>query len=148
MGYNLKGISMLNLTREAVVGIYNGSVRWWNDPLIQEVNTVLLPARPIIVIARSDKSGTTDIFTTALSMFSEAWSEVYGAFSYGLDEDDQPIYWEPGVVDFFGFGNQGVSALLRSLRDSVGYISMASAVVNEVSVLYSIQIQNSLFVLA
>ena len=65
LGYNLPGgVSALHLSKEHLVGIYNGTYTWWNDSTLQHINPhVTLPSQPILVIARSDQSVTTELFT-------------------------------------------------------------------------------------
>lgn len=83
----------LNLTQEAIVGILNGTVRAWSDPIILNVNpalvavtngTTILDRRPVIVVRDDYGSGQTYTVTSALSSFSPAWNASYGAFS-GVD---------------------------------------------------------------
>ena len=101
--YNIPGVSNLNLSLEVAVGIYNGSLTNWRDPLIQVLNpTVQLPDRKIIPIARSDKSGTTSIFTTALSAYSNKWKNTYGTFSQGRQPTSR---WNNDAVKFYGYTN-------------------------------------------
>ena len=128
IGFNLPGIEDLVLTRDHIVGIYNGTITRWDDPVLSKTNpNVTLPARNIKPIARSDLSGTTEIFTTALSHFSSRWNETYGSFSEGLDENDNPIKWNNSVIKLYGRTTRGVSGALLSYRFSVGYLSIAEA---------------------
>ena len=126
LAFYLPGISSINLTRDHVVGIYNGTYREWNHPSLQEINHVDLPAAPIKVIARADKSGTTELFTSALSAFNANWESTFGTFSAGLD-DDQPVVWDPGVVSYYGQTNAGVSGLILSIKYAIGYLAVADA---------------------
>ena len=80
------------------------------------------------VIARADKSGTTELFTSALSAFSPAWAMTYGAFSQGLNsETGEPERWNPDVVSYYGKTNQGVSGLILSIKYALGYLAVADA---------------------
>lgn len=83
--HNLPGVSSLTLTRDNIVGIYNGTITHWNDSRITAVNAgQRLPEERIRVVARSDPSGTTELFTAALSSFSPAWRHRYGVFEEGI----------------------------------------------------------------
>ena len=87
LGFNIPGIDKLTITRQQIVDIYTGSLTWWNDTTFLEHNpNIRLPEERIIPVVRRDKSGTTEIFTSALSSFSEEWKEVSGSFSEGVDE--------------------------------------------------------------
>ena len=116
------------LTREAVVGIYNGTITHWNDTEIQQSNQNLsLPGHAIRVVARADFSGTTEIFTSALSSFSSEWNETYGTFADGLDEDEKPVKWNASVVQYYGRTNRGMTGLVFSYRFAIGYMAVAEA---------------------
>jgi phosphate transport system substrate-binding protein len=79
------GTGNLNLTRENIVGIFNGTIKYWNDSQLTENNSGLVGvSQPIIVTVRMDKGSTTDIFTRALSQFSEEWKATFGSFSDGM----------------------------------------------------------------
>ena len=129
LAFNLPGIQSINLTRQHLVGIYNGTYRQWNDPDIQTWNPdVSLPPQNILVVARSESSGTTEIFTLALSAFDPEWAKHYGHFNDGLDQDDNPIHWNNSVISWYGRTNRGVSGLVLSLRYSIAYLSIADAI--------------------
>ena len=87
----------LNLTRENVVGIFNGSIQWWNDTLLTTDNPRLadVPQR-IIVTVRQDGSGTTSIFTRALAAFSKKW--MYNRF---LSFDQGNIFFKLTTAMFW-----------------------------------------------
>lgn len=128
--FNIEWISQLVLTRELVVGIYNGTVNKWNDPAIVSLNpTVIMPATDIIVTGRSDSSGTTRLFTAALSSFSSAWNSTYGTFDDGLTQDHKPIRWNGSVVTLWGRSSSGMIGVVYSYQYSIGYVSVATAVV-------------------
>ena len=78
--YNVPGVSgEIKFTPEALAGIYLGKIQKWNDPAIAKANPgVKLPDQPIIVIYRSDGSGTTFIFTDYLSKISKDWANTVG----------------------------------------------------------------------
>ena len=81
LAYNLDAVSQpLNLTSDIIAGIYLGKITQWNDKAIAAVNPgVALPPSPILAVHRSDGSGTTNIFTTYLSVVSRSWKELVGA---------------------------------------------------------------------
>ena len=74
LAFNVPGISELRLSMAHIVGIYNGSIRLWNDSSLDRLNPHLaLPGESIRVAARRDKSGTTELFTGALSAVDSTW---------------------------------------------------------------------------
>ncbi|KAJ8302676.1 hypothetical protein KUTeg_019072 [Tegillarca granosa] len=130
LAYNIPGLNQqLHLTRDQIVGIYNGTHRYWNESTFHMNNpNSTMPNEEIIVIARADKSGTTNIFTGALSAFSRAWASSYGTFSKGLNTDtNQPYNWGRNIIKYYGERNRGVSGLLISFRYSIAYLSVADA---------------------
>ena len=109
------------------MGIYNGSVTWWNDTQIAYLNPHLsFPHERIKVLARADKSGTTELFTTALSSFSDEWNSTIGAFSAGRSYNS-PERWNKEVIWNYGQTNRGMSGLLLSIKYTLGYLSAADA---------------------
>ena len=127
---NINPAYNLNLTMDLIVGIFNGSVQFWNDSEIVKINpNVNLPNATIRVITRADESGSTEIFTSALSVYSPEWNATYGTFSKGLDINEEPIYWDPDVVSLYGRTNRGMSGIILSYRNSIGYVSIADSVV-------------------
>ena len=117
------------LSRDNIVGIYNGSITTWNDTSIAQLNpNSSLPDVPIRVIARADFSGTTEIFTAALSSFSRAWNDTYGTFADGLNDKEEPVRWNSSVVKFYARTNRGMTGLVYSYRYSIGYMSVAEAI--------------------
>ncbi|KAL5022585.1 hypothetical protein ScPMuIL_001740 [Solemya velum] len=128
LAYNLPEIGNLSLTKHQIVSIYSGGIRWWDDPSIANSNPLLtLPHERIIVIARSDKSGSTEIFTRFLSEVSEEWSKYPGIFSAGLNSDRISSLWNSSAVKFYGHMNVGIIGLIHSLRYSIGYTVLADA---------------------
>ena len=126
--FNIPGISSLNLTREVIVGIFNGSYTYWNDSHIQEVNPgIVLPGETIVPIARADKSGSTEIFTSALASFSSQWLGTYGVFSAGLDDNKKPVVWSESAIKMFGYTQLGMTGLLMSVNYAIGYLSLEGA---------------------
>ena len=115
----------LILDRQTLVDIYNAKVTTWNDPEIIALNPGLadyLPTAPITTVHRSDASGTTDIFTHALTAFSSDWAA--GAA--------QSIQW-PGKNNLGGKGNAGVAAAILSTPNSIGYVEIAYAISNSMT---------------
>ena len=109
----------LVLDRQTLVDIYNGTVTMWNDPKIIALNSGLndyMPAATITTVHRSDASGTTEIFTRALSSFSPDW-KAGGA---------QSVQW-PGK-GLGGKGNAGVAAVVNTTPNSIGYVELAYAI--------------------
>ncbi len=114
----------LVLDRQTLVDIYNGTVTTWNDPKIIALNPDMkdyLPAAPITTVHRSDASGTTEIFTRALTAFSPDW-KAGGA---------QSVQW-PGKGQG-GKGNAGVAAIVINTPNSIGYVELAYALSNGMS---------------
>jgi len=125
MGYNLAGIKDLKLSRAAVVAIADGSIKYWDNPLIAKANKGLkLPHKKLTFIHRADGSGTTYNFTYYLSKISKKWRKTYGA--------KKSLSW-PGDHHIGGKTNSGVAALLKQTPNSVGYIDYADAKNNEIA---------------
>ena len=122
--YNVPGISgEIKFTPESLAGIFLGKVQKWNDPAITQANPgVNLPDKPIIVIYRSDGSGTTFIFTDYLSKISKDWSNTVGKGT--------SVKWPIGMG---GKGNEGVAGQIRQLQGSVGYVELVYAVENKIA---------------
>ncbi len=114
----------LILDRRTLVDIYNGTVKMWNDPKIIALNPDLkdyMPAANITTVHRSDSSGTTEIFTKALTSFSADW-KAGGASS---------VQW-PGK-GLGGKGNAGVAAQVINTPNSIGYVELSYAISNSMS---------------
>lgn len=80
----------LNLTQAAIVGIFNGTISFWDDPLIVMNNDVLrVVHQKILVVVRADSSGTTELLTRALSEFDSDWRQQYSYFTAGKEILDQ-----------------------------------------------------------
>jgi phosphate transport system substrate-binding protein len=121
--YNVQGVnSSLNFTPEALAGIYLGKITKWNDPAIAGANKgVNLPAQDIVVIHRSDGSGTTYIWTDYLSKVSDEWkSKVSKSTS---------VNWPVGLG---GKGNEGVTGLVKQTPNSIGYVELIYAIQNNI----------------
>ena len=122
--YNVPGVSSsLNFTPEALAGIFLGKITKWNDPAIAGPNKgVNLPANDIVVVHRSDGSGTTYIWTDFLSKVSDEWkNKVSRATS---------VNWPVGLG---GKGNEGVTGLIKQTPNSIGYVELIYAVQNNVT---------------
>ena len=121
--YNVPGVSSeLKFTPEALSGIFLGKITTWNDPAIAKANPgVNLPNQTIIVIHRSDGSGTTYIFTDYLSKVSSDWQNGPGKGT--------SVKWPVGLG---GKGNEGVAGMIRQMQGGIGYIELIYAVQNKI----------------
>jgi phosphate transport system substrate-binding protein len=122
--YNVPGISgEIKFTPEALAGIFLGKIQKWNDPAITQANPGLkFPDKSIVVVHRSDGSGTTFIFTDYLSKVSKEWESTVG-------KGTSPK-WPVGLG---GKGNEGVAGQIRQLEGSIGYIELIYAVENKIT---------------
>jgi phosphate transport system substrate-binding protein len=122
--YNLPGLSAeLNFTPDALAGIFLGKITKWNDPAITSANPgVKLPSDDIVVVHRSDGSGTTYIWTDYLSKISPEWQSKVGKAT--------SVNWPVGLG---GKGNEGVAGLLEQTPDSVVYIELIYAIQNKIA---------------
>jgi phosphate transport system substrate-binding protein len=121
--YEIKGVTgELNFTQKALAGIYMGQITKWNDPEIAKPNPgVALPGDDIVVVHRSDGSGTSYIWTDFLSKASGEWK---GKVGMGTS-----VNWPVGLG---GKGNEGVSGLVKQTPGSIGYIELIYAVQNKI----------------
>lgn len=121
--YNIPGVTAeLKFTQEALAGIFLGKITNWNDKAIASVNPdVKLPNDQIIVIHRSDGSGTTYIWTDYLSKISAEWQGQAGKGT--------SVKWPVGLG---GKGNEGVAGMIRQMQGSIGYIELIYAVQNKI----------------
>jgi phosphate transport system substrate-binding protein len=122
-------IPALVLDRQTLVGIYNGTINKWNDPAILTTNPDLkdfLPDATITVVHRSDGSGTTEIFTKALTSFSPDWT------AGGASAVEWPVDKAGNGVG--GKGNAGVAASVINTPNSIGYVELAYAKSNNLPV--------------
>ena len=119
--YNVPGVNQaLKLTGDVVADIFLGKITKWNDTRITSTNAgVSLPASDILVVHRSDGSGTTYIFSDYLSSVSSAWATAPGK--------GKELAWPVGLG---GKGNEGVSGLVKQTPGSIGYVELAYAVQN------------------
>ena len=120
--YNIPGVSgALNFTPDALAGIFLGKITKWNDPAIAGANKgVNLPATDIVVVHRSDGSGTTYIWTDYLAKVSDEWKSKV---SKGTS-----VNWPVGLG---GKGNEGVTGLVKQTPNSIGYVELIYAVQNK-----------------
>jgi phosphate transport system substrate-binding protein len=118
-------VPALVLDRQTLVDIYNAKVKMWNDPAIVALNPDLkdyLPAANITAVHRSDGSGTTEIFTKALTSFSPDWT------AGGASSVEWPVDKAGNGVG--GKGNQGVAASVINTANSIGYVELSFAISN------------------
>jgi phosphate transport system substrate-binding protein len=122
--YNVPGVSAeVKFTPEALAGIFLGKIQKWNDAAITSANPgVKFPDQSIIVIYRSDGSGTTYIFTDYLSKVSKDWASSVGKGT--------SVKWPGGIG---GKGNEGVAGQVRQLAGSIGYVELIYAVENKIT---------------
>ena len=120
--YNVAGVdTALNFTPEALAGIFLGKITKWNDPELAKANPgVKLPATDIVVVHRSDGSGTTYIWTDYLSKVSKEWEMKAGRGT--------SVNWPVGLG---GKGNEGVSGQVKQTPNSIGYVELIYAVQNK-----------------
>ncbi len=121
--YNIPGVTgEVKFTPQALADIFLGKVTSWNDKEITSANPgVNFPSQDIIVLHRSDGSGTTYIFTDYLSKVSSEWQN---GPSKGTS-----VKWPKGLG---GKGNEGVSGMIRQMPGSIGYIELIYAVQNKI----------------
>jgi phosphate transport system substrate-binding protein len=123
--YNLPSLDgrTLNLTPEALAGIYSGTIRKWNDPAIRESNRgAHLPDADIAVFRRSDGSGTTYVWTSFLSLVSPDWKSHYGAHP--------DVSWPVGTPEQ---GSDGIVAAVSRTANSIGYVELIYALQHRIN---------------
>ena len=121
--YNIPGVSQeLQFTPEVLAGIFLGKITSWNDPQIAKANPgINLPNQPIIVVHRSDGSGTTYIWTDYLSKVSPEWKSSVGTGT--------SVKWPVGLG---GKGNEGVAGVVRQMAGAIGYVELIYAQQNKI----------------
>ena len=122
---NIKGIKpgQIRMTGPLLADIYLGKITRWNDVALKAINRdVPLPDAPIATVRRADGSGTTFIFTNYLSKVSADWKTKVG--------EGTTVNWPAGAG---GKGNEGVSAFVQRLDNSIGYVEYAYAKQNKMS---------------
>jgi phosphate transport system substrate-binding protein len=122
--YNLPGVTtQLKFTPQALAGIFLGTIKTWNDPEIAKANSgVKLPSDKIIVVHRSDGSGTSYCWTDYLSKVSPEWNSKVGK--------NASVNWPTGLG---GKGNDGVAGIIKQQKGSIGYVELIYAVKNHLS---------------
>ena len=123
--YNLPGVTTaLKLTPAVIADIFMGRVKKWNDSRIASLNSgVSLPNQDILVVHRSDGSGTTYIFTDYLSTAVPAWKTSVGK--------GKEVKWPVGLG---AKGNEGVAGQVKQTPGSVGYVELAYATQNKLPI--------------
>ena len=121
---NIPGVAKgLRLTPETLSNIYLGKITKWNDPKLTKDNPkVALPNAPIVVVHRTDGSGTTSIFTNYLSKVSPEWQKAVGTGT--------SVRWPVGLG---GKGNEGVAGQIKNTKYSIGYVELAYATENKLA---------------
>jgi phosphate transport system substrate-binding protein len=121
--YNIPGVTgEVKFTPEVLAGIFLGKITKWNDKAITAVNPgVNFPDKDIIVVHRSDGSGTSFIFTDYLSKVSPDWKSQVGS--------ETSVKWPLGMG---GKGNEGVAGYIRNLAGSIGYVELIYALQNNI----------------
>src|SRR5450631_766973 len=122
--YNVAGVNTdLNFTPDALAGIFLGKITKWNDAELMKANPgIKLPAADIIVVHRSDGSGTTYIWTDYLAKVSKDWETKVGRGT--------SVNWPVGLG---GKGNEGVSGQVQQTPNSIAYVELIYAVQNKMS---------------
>lgn len=122
--YNLPEAPDINLSSDIISDIFTGKITKWNDPKIEKANpAITLPDMYIVVVHRSDISGTTYIFTEFLSKTNDYWREKIGI--------TPQLQWPTGVG---AQGNIGVSKLVQQISGSIAYQELVHALLNKISV--------------
>ncbi len=121
--YNVEGATgKLNFSQKAIAGIFLGTITLWNDPAIQEANPdVKLPGSPIVVVHRSDGSGTSYCWTDFLTKINGDWAARVGKGT--------SVNWPAGLG---GKGNEGVAGLVKQTPNSIGYVELIYATQNKI----------------
>jgi phosphate transport system substrate-binding protein len=120
--YNIAGVTQdLNFTPESLAGIFLGKITKWNDPELKKANAgVNLPDQNIVVIHRSDGSGTTYVWADYLAKVSPEWKSKVGV--------NTSVNWPVGLG---GKGNEGVAGLVKQTPNSIGYVELIYAIQNK-----------------
>ena len=120
--YNIPGVTQeINFTPEALAGIFLGKITKWNDPELKKANETLnLPDKNIVVVHRSDGSGTTYVWVDYLSKISPEWKSKVGV--------NTSVNWPVGLG---GKGNESVAGLIKQTPNSLGYVELIYAIQNK-----------------
>lgn len=118
VAYNVKGLPAgLKLDGETLANVFLGKITKWNDAAIAKLNPkAKLPATDVLIVRRSDGSGTTAVFTEFMASVSPEWKEKVGA--------GKNINWPAGIG---AKGNEGVTAMVAQTDGAVGYVELAYA---------------------
>jgi len=119
--YNLPGNPKLRFTPEVLADVFLGKITKWNDERIASLNAgVALPNQPILIVHRSDGSGTTYIWVDYLSKVSKEWETKVGRGT--------SVNWPVGLG---GKGNEGVAGQVKNTPGALGYVELAYAITNK-----------------
>ena len=119
--FNLPENPSLKFDGATIAGIYLGQIKKWNDPKLTAFNPgIKLPDQDIVVVHRSDGSGTTFIFTDYLSKISPEWKQKAG--------NNTSVNWPTGIG---GKGNEGVSGQVKQTPGAIGYVELIYAIQNK-----------------
>ncbi len=121
VAYNLPGNPALKLDADTIAGIFLGTIKKWNDPKIAATNPgTKLPDQDIVVVHRSDGSGTTYIWTDYLSKISAEWKSKVGT--------NTSVSWPTGIG---GKGNEGVAGQIKQTPGALGYVELIYTIQNK-----------------
>ncbi len=121
--FNVPGVKELRFSPDVLADIYLGKISNWNDPRIAKDNPdAKLPDQKIIVVHRSDGSGTSFIWTDYLSKVSKDWA--------GGPGKGTALSWPTGVG---GKGNDGIAGLVRQMPGAIGYVELIYAIQNHIT---------------
>jgi phosphate transport system substrate-binding protein len=121
VAYNLPGNPVLKLDADTIAGIFLGQIKKWNDPKIAALNPGMnFPDQELVVVHRSDGSGTTYIWTDYLSKISAEWKQKVGT--------NTSVNWPVGLG---GKGNEGVAGQIKQTPGALGYVELIYAVQNK-----------------
>ncbi len=122
--YNVPGIQKgLKVTGPVIADIFLGKIKKWNDPAIKNLNPeIQLPDKDILVVHRSDGSGTTYVWTGYLSIVSAEWNDKVG--------QGTAVQWPTGLGSA---GNEGVAGLIRGTEYTIGYVELAYVLQNNMA---------------
>lgn len=121
VAYNLPGNPALKFDADTIAGIFLGNIKKWNDPKITALNAgTSLPDKDIVVVHRSDGSGTTYIWTDYLSKISPEWKSKVGT--------NTSVNWPTGIG---GKGNEGVAGQIKQTPGALGYVELIYAIQNK-----------------
>ena len=131
VSYNIPGVGDIKLSQDALVGIFIGDIEYWDDAKITSQNPgTNLPHEQIIVVHRSDASGTTAIFTTYLSLINSTWDQQVGA--------GKTVQWPTDNMGrgLGGKGNPGVVSTLKQTDYSICYTELSFAIEEKLPTAY------------